>query len=106
MLAGKSSAGRVRAGSDDDVEILFSADATPITEGDEEVRGEAFVPRSTVEPTAATWGLICRRVVEQFVERLQARRGQEKTSRATIVVDFCEEASPASWRAGVFSGLE
>ena len=46
VLAGKSSAGaHVRAGSDpDDVEILFfSADATPITEGDERSVEKAFV---------------------------------------------------------------
>ena len=57
VLAGKSSAGaHVRAGSDpDDVEILLSADATPITEGDERsVEKASCARRSIAEPTAGT----------------------------------------------------
>src|SRR5215207_4987647 len=83
VLAGKSSAGaHVRAGSDpDDVEILFfSADATPITEGDERAVEKAFVREEYRRAYGGDIGELIYpgRVVER-----------KKTSGATIVVDFC-----------------
>src|ERR671920_634508 len=94
VLAGKSSAGaQVRAGSDpDDVEILFfSADATPITEGDERSVEKAFVREEYRRAYGGDIGELIYpgRVVEQFVERLERAVDREKTSGATIVVDFC-----------------
>ena len=94
VLAGKSSAGaHVRAGSDpDDVEILFfSADATPITEGDERSVEKAFVREEYRRAYGGDIGQLIYpgRVVEQFVERLERAVDRDKTSGATIVVDFC-----------------
>ena len=94
VLAGKSSAGaHVRAGTDpDDVEILFfSADATPITEGDERSIEKAFVREEYRRAYGGDIGQLIYpgRVVEQFVERLERAVDREKTSGATIVVDFC-----------------
>jgi mannose-1-phosphate guanylyltransferase / phosphomannomutase len=94
VLAGKSSAGaHVRAGSDpDDVEILFfSADATPITEGDVRSVEKAFVREEYRRAYGADIGELIYpgRVVEQFVERLERAVDRTKTSGATIVVDFC-----------------
>ena len=94
VLAGKSSAGaHVRAGGDpDDVEILFfSADATPITEGDERSVEKAFVREEYRRAYGRDIGELIYpgRVVEQFVERLERAVDREKTSGATIVVDFC-----------------
>jgi mannose-1-phosphate guanylyltransferase/phosphomannomutase len=94
VLSGKSSAGaHVRAGSDpDDVEILFfSADATPITEGDERSIEKAFVREEYRRAYGGDIGELIYpgRVVEQFVERLERAVDREKTSGATIVVDFC-----------------
>ncbi|MDQ3863820.1 MAG: sugar phosphate nucleotidyltransferase [Actinomycetota bacterium] len=94
VLAGKSSAGaHVRAGSDpDDVEILFfSADATPITEGDERAVEKAFVREEYRRAHGKDIGELIYpgRVVEQFVERLERAVDRQKTSGATIVVDFC-----------------
>src|SRR5215204_2999088 len=94
VLAGKSSAGaHARAGDDpDDVEILlFSADATPITEGDERSVEKAFVREEYRRAYGGDIGELIYpgRVVEQFVERLERAVDREKTSGATIVVDFC-----------------
>jgi mannose-1-phosphate guanylyltransferase/phosphomannomutase len=94
VLAGKSSAGaHLRAGSDpDDVEILFfSADATPIAEGDERSIEKAFVREEYRRAYGRDIGELIYpgRVVEQFVERLERAVDREKTSGATIVVDFC-----------------
>jgi mannose-1-phosphate guanylyltransferase / phosphomannomutase len=94
VLAGKSSAGaHVRAGSDpDDVEILFfSSDATPMTEGDERSVEKAFVREEYRRAHGADIGQLIYpgRVLEQFVERLERAVDREKTSGATIVVDFC-----------------
>jgi mannose-1-phosphate guanylyltransferase / phosphomannomutase len=94
VLAGKSSAGaHVRAGSDpDDVEILFfSSDATPMTEGDERSVEKAFVREEYRRAHGGDIGELIYpgRVLEQFVERLERAVDREKTSGATIVVDFC-----------------
>jgi mannose-1-phosphate guanylyltransferase/phosphomannomutase len=94
VLAGKSSAGaHVRAGSDpDDVEILFfSADATPISEGEERSVEKAFVREDYRRAYGRDIGQLIYpgRVVEQFVERLERAVDREKTSGATIVVDLC-----------------
>jgi mannose-1-phosphate guanylyltransferase / phosphomannomutase len=94
VLAGKSSAGaHVRAGSDpDDVEILFfSADATPIAEEDERSVEKAFVREEYRRSYGGDIGQLIYpgRVVEQFVERLERAVDREKTTGATIVVDFC-----------------
>jgi mannose-1-phosphate guanylyltransferase/phosphomannomutase len=94
VLSGKSSAGaHIRAGRDpDDVEILFfSADATPITEGDERSIEKAFVREEYRRAHGRDIGELIYpgRVVEQFVERLERAVDREKTSGATIVVDFC-----------------
>ena len=94
VLAGKSSAGaHVRAGADpDDVEILFfSSDATPMTEGDERSVEKAFVREEYRRAHGGDIGELIYpgRVLEQFVERLERAVDREKTSGATIVVDFC-----------------
>ena len=94
VLAGKSSAGaHVRAGKDsDDVEILFfSADATPMTEGDQRSVEKAFVREEYRRAYDGDIGELIYpgRVVEQFVERLERAVDREKTSGSTIVVDFC-----------------
>jgi mannose-1-phosphate guanylyltransferase/phosphomannomutase len=94
VLAGKSSAGaHVRAGSDpDDVEILFfSADATPISEGEERSVEKAFVREDYRRAYGRDIGQLIYpgRIVEQFVERLERAVDREKTSGATIVVDLC-----------------
>src|ERR671926_965265 len=94
VLAGKSSAGaHVRAGTDpDDVEILFfSADATPMTEGEQRSVEKAFVREEYRRAYADDVGELIYpgRVLEQFVERLERAVDREKTSGATIVVDFC-----------------
>jgi mannose-1-phosphate guanylyltransferase / phosphomannomutase len=94
VRAGKSSAGaHVRAGGDpDDVEILFfSADATPMTEGDERSVEKAFVREEYRRAYGKDIGELIYpgRVVEQFVERLERAVDRRKTSAATIVVDFC-----------------
>jgi mannose-1-phosphate guanylyltransferase / phosphomannomutase len=94
VLAGKSSAGaHVRAGSEqDDVEILFfSSDATPMTEGDERSVEKAFVREEYRRAHGGDIGELIYpgRVLEQFVERLERAVDREKTSGATIVVDFC-----------------
>jgi len=94
VLAGKSSAGaHVRAGGDpDDVEILFfSSDATPISEGDARSVEKAFVREEYRRAYGGDIGELIYpgRVVEQFVERLERAVDREKTSGATIVVDFC-----------------
>jgi mannose-1-phosphate guanylyltransferase / phosphomannomutase len=94
VLAGKSSAGvHVRAGNDpDDVEILFfSADATPMTEGDQRSVEKAFVREEYRRAYDGDIGELIYpgRVVEQFVERLERAVDREKTAGATIVVDFC-----------------
>src|SRR5919206_167691 len=81
------------AGSDpDDVEILFfSADATPITEGEERSVEKAFVREEYRRAYGGDIGELIYpgRVVEQFVERLERAVDRQKTSGATIVVDFC-----------------
>src|ERR687897_163437 len=94
VLSGKSSAGaHVRAGSDpDDVEILFfAADATPITEGDERSVEKAFVREEYRRAYGGDIGELIYpgRVLEQFVERLERAVDRNKTSGATVVVDFC-----------------
>jgi mannose-1-phosphate guanylyltransferase / phosphomannomutase len=94
VLAGKSSAGaHVRAGTEpDDVEILFfSSDATPMTEGDERSVEKAFVREEYRRAHGGDIGELIYpgRVLEQFVERLERAVDREKTSGATIVVDFC-----------------
>ena len=94
VLAGKSSAGvHVRAGGDpDEVEILFfSADATPMTEGDQRAVEKAYVREEYRRAHGGDIGELIYpgRVVEQFVERLERAVQREKTSGATIVVDFC-----------------
>ena len=94
VLAGKSSAGaHLRAGGDpDDVEILFfSSDATPITEGDERSIEKAFVREEYRRAHGGDIGELIYpgRVLEQFVERLDRAVDREKTTGATIVVDFC-----------------
>ena len=94
VLSGKSSAGaHVRAGTEpDDVEILFfSSDATPMTEGDERSVEKAFVREEYRRAHGGDIGELIYpgRVLEQFVERLERAVDREKTSGATIVVDFC-----------------
>src|SRR5215216_917867 len=73
VLAGKSSAGaHVRAGDDpDDVAILFfSADGTPITEGDERAVEKAFVREEYRRAYTSDVGdlIYPGRAVEQYVE--------------------------------------
>jgi mannose-1-phosphate guanylyltransferase / phosphomannomutase len=94
VLAGKSSAGaHVRAGVEqDDVEIrFFPSDATPMTEGDERSVEKAFVREEYRRAHGGDIGELIYpgRVLEQFVERLERAVDREKTSGATIVVDFC-----------------
>ena len=70
---------------------FFSADATPITEGDERSVEKAFVREEYRRAYGGDIGELIYpgRVVEQFVERLERAVDREKTSGATIVVDFC-----------------
>src|ERR687896_94671 len=94
VLAGKSSAGaHVRAGEDpDDVEILFfSSDATPMTESDQRSVEKVFVREEYRRAYTPDVGdlIFPGRAVEQYVERLERAADREKTSGATIVVDFC-----------------
>ncbi len=93
VLSGRSSAGaHVRAGADPgDVEILFFAsEATPMTEGDQRSVEKAFVREEYRRAHGEDIGELIYpgRVVEQFVERLERVVDREKTSGATIVVDF------------------
>ena len=93
VLAGKSSAGaHVRAGEDpDDVEILFfSSDATPMTESDQRGVEKYFVREEYRRAYADDVGelIFPGRAVEQYVERLERAANREKTSGATVVVDF------------------
>src|SRR5919199_1398256 len=93
VLAGKSSAGaHARAGDDpDDVEILFfSSDATPMTESEQRSVEKVFVREEYRRAYSGDVGemIYPGRVVEQFVERLERAVDREKTSGATIVVDF------------------
>ena len=93
VLSGRSSAGvHVRVGADpDDVEILFfSSDATPMTEDDQRSVEKAFVREEYRRAYGEGIGELIYpgRVVEQFVERLERVVDKEKTSGATIVVDF------------------
>lgn len=93
VLAGKSSAGaHIRAGEDsDDVEILFfSSDATPMTESDQRSVEKVFVREEYRRAYAGDIGELIYpgRAVEQYVERLERATDREKTSHATIIVDF------------------
>jgi mannose-1-phosphate guanylyltransferase / phosphomannomutase len=93
VLAGKSSAGaHIRAGEDpDDVEILFfSSDATPMTEADQRSVEKVFVREEYRRAYAGDIGELIYpgRAVEQYVERLERATDPEKTSGATIAVDF------------------
>jgi mannose-1-phosphate guanylyltransferase/phosphomannomutase len=93
VLAGKSSAGaHVRAGDDpDDVEILFfSSDATPMTESDQRSVEKFFVREEYRRAHGDDIGQLIYpgRAVEQFVERLERAVDRNKTSGATVVVDF------------------
>src|ERR687897_609851 len=94
VLAGKSSAGaHARAGGDpDDVEILFfSSDATPMTESDQRAVEKYFVREEYRRAHGDDIGELIYpgRAVEQFVERVERATDREKTSGATVVVDFC-----------------
>ena len=94
VLAGKSSAGaHARAGDDpDDVEILFfSSDATPMTESDQRAVEKYFVREEYRRAHGDDIGELIYpgRAVEQFVERVERATDREKTSGATVVVDFC-----------------
>jgi mannose-1-phosphate guanylyltransferase / phosphomannomutase len=93
VLAGKSSAGaHARAGEDpDDVEILFfSSDATPMTESDQRAVEKYFVREEYRRAHGDDIGELIYpgRAVEQFVERVERAAAGEKTSGATVVVDF------------------
>ncbi len=93
VLAGKSSAGaHARAGDDpDDVEILFfSSDATPMTEPEQRDVEKYFVREEYRRAHGDDIGELIYpgRAVEQFVERVERAVDREKTSGATIVVDF------------------
>jgi mannose-1-phosphate guanylyltransferase/phosphomannomutase len=93
VLAGKSSAGaHARAGEDpDDVEILFfSSDATPMTESDQRAVEKFFVREEYRRAHGDDIGelIFPGRAVEQFVERVERAVDREKTSGATVVVDF------------------
>src|SRR5829696_2658533 len=93
VLAGKSSAGaHVRAGDDpDDAEILFfSSDATPMTESDQRSVEKFFVREEYRRAHGDDIGQLIYpgRAVEQFVERLERAVDRNKTSGATVVVDF------------------
>jgi mannose-1-phosphate guanylyltransferase / phosphomannomutase len=93
VLAGKSSAGaHARAGDDpDDVEILFfSSDATPMTESEQRDVEKYFVREEYRRAHGDDIGelIFPGRAVEQFVERVERAAAREKTSGATVVVDF------------------
>jgi mannose-1-phosphate guanylyltransferase / phosphomannomutase len=93
VLAGKSSAGaHARAGDDPgDVEILFfSSDATPMTESEQRDVEKYFVREEYRRAHGDDIGELIYpgRAVEQFVERVERAVDREKTSGATIVVDF------------------
>jgi mannose-1-phosphate guanylyltransferase/phosphomannomutase len=93
VLAGKSSAGaHARAGDDpDDVEILFfSSDATPMTESDQRAVEKYFVREEYRRAHGDDIGELIYpgRAVEQFVERVERATDRDKTSGATVVVDF------------------
>src|ERR671911_1311474 len=93
VLAGKSSAGaHARAGDDpDDVEILFfSSDATPMTESEQRAVEKYFVREEYRRAHGGDIGelIFPGRAVEQFVERVERATDREKTSGATVVVDF------------------
>jgi len=93
VLAGKSSAGaHMRAGDDpDDVEILFfSSDATPMTESEQRDVEKYFVREEYRRAHGGDIGELIYpgRAVEQFVERLERAAARDKTSGATVVVDF------------------
>src|SRR5215212_6861454 len=109
VLAGKSSAGaHARAGDDpDDVEILFfSSDATPMTESEQRDVEKYFVREEYRRAHGDDIGELIYpgRAVEQFVERLERAAARDKTSGATVVVDF--SGGVASLVAGrVFSRL-
>ncbi|HSL01787.1 MAG TPA: sugar phosphate nucleotidyltransferase [Rubrobacteraceae bacterium] len=92
VLAGKSSAGaHVRSGEDDEVEILFfSSDATPMTESEQRDVEKAFVREEYRRAHGDDIGQLIfpGRAVEQYVERLERAVDRDRTSGATIVVDF------------------
>ncbi|HEU4493967.1 MAG TPA: sugar phosphate nucleotidyltransferase [Rubrobacteraceae bacterium] len=93
VLAGKSSAGaHARAGDDpDDVEILFfSSDATPMTESDQRAIEKYFVREEYRRAHGDDIGELIYpgRALEQFVERVERATDRDKTSGATVVVDF------------------
>jgi mannose-1-phosphate guanylyltransferase / phosphomannomutase len=93
VLAGKSSAGaHTRAGDDpDDIEILFfSSDATPMTESEQREVEKLFVREEYRRAHGDDIGQLIYpgRAVEQFVERIERAAAREKTSSATVVVDF------------------
>lgn len=92
VLAGKSSAGaHVRSAEDDEVEILFfSSDATPMTESEQRDVEKAFVREEYRRAHGDDIGQLIfpGRAVEQYVERLERAVDRNKTSGATIVVDF------------------
>jgi mannose-1-phosphate guanylyltransferase / phosphomannomutase len=93
VLAGKSSAGaHARAGDDpDEVEILFfSSDATPMTESEQRDVEKYFVREEYRRAHGDDIGelIFPGRAVEQFVERLERATDRQKTSGATVVVDF------------------
>jgi mannose-1-phosphate guanylyltransferase / phosphomannomutase len=93
VLAGKSSAGaHTRAGDDpDDIEILFfSSDATPMTESEQREVEKVFVREEYRRAHGDDIGQLIYpgRAVEQFVERIERAAAREKTSSATVVVDF------------------
>lgn len=93
VLAGKSSAGaHVRLGDNpDEVHILFfSSDATLMSESSqrnvEKVYGREEYRRAYRDDIGDI--IYPGRVVEQYVERLERAIDREKTSGATLVVDF------------------
>jgi mannose-1-phosphate guanylyltransferase/phosphomannomutase len=93
VLAGKSSAGaHARAGDDpDDIEILFfSSEATPMTESEQRDVEKYFVREEYRRAYGDDIGQLIYpgRAVEQFVERIEGVVAREKTSGATVVVDF------------------
>ena len=93
VLAGKASAGaHIRVGENaDEVEILlFSSDATPMTESDQRSVEKVFVREEYRRAYLGDVGELIYpgRAVEQYVERLERAVDREKTSNSTIVVDF------------------
>jgi mannose-1-phosphate guanylyltransferase/phosphomannomutase len=93
VLAGKSVAGaHVRAGDDpDDLEVLFfSSGATPMSESDQRAVEKVFVREEYRRAHGSDIGELIYpgRAVEQYVERLERATDREKTSGATLVVDF------------------